>query len=178
MSYARISVPLLRTMHLLGISAWIGGGIGILLLLALDCRTESASELQAFNRVIDAVDDFIIAPGAVITMLSGILLAHARRLPVLQSGFFSVKLYCTAGAILFGLFFVAPWLEKLLIYSRLDAMAVFDDRRYARSFLVGSVGCAVQSVIVLALMLASVVRPRLQARKSHATGTAKLHSPA
>jgi len=71
MTHARFSIPILRTLHLLGISAWIGGGIGILLLLALDCRTESHAELQAFNRVIDAIDDCIIAPGAIITMLSG-----------------------------------------------------------------------------------------------------------
>lgn len=165
MTYAKISIPLLRTLHLLGISAWIGGGIGILLLLALDCRTESASELQAFNRVIDAIDDCIIAPGAVLTLLSGILLAQARRLPV-QSGFFSLKLFCTGGAVLFGLCFVAPWLEKLLVYSRLDAMAVFDDLRYARSFLVGSLACAVQSAVVLALLLLSVLRPRLLSRKN------------
>jgi len=167
MTYAKISIPLLRTLHLLGISAWIGGGIGILLLLALDCRTESAAELQAFNRVIDAVDDCIIAPGAVITLLSGIFLAQARRLPV-QSGFFSLKLYCTAGAILFGLCFVAPWLEKLLDYSRLDAMAVFDDRRYARYFLVGTLGCAVQGVVVFVLLLVSVLRPRILANKPRA----------
>ncbi|HZV81061.1 MAG TPA: DUF2269 family protein, partial [Geobacteraceae bacterium] len=142
MTYARISVPLLRTLHLLSISAWIGGGIGILLLLALDCRTESAAELQVFNRVIDAIDDCIIAPGAIATLLSGILLAHARRLPVLSRGFFSIKLYCTTGAIAYGLFFVAPWLERLLVYSRLDDLAVFDDRLYAHSFLVGALGCA------------------------------------
>jgi len=177
MTYARISVTLLRTAHLLGISAWIGGGIGILLLLALDCRTESAAELQAFNRVIDAIDDCIIAPGAVITLLSGIFLAQARRLPLLQNGFFSLKLYCTAGAILFGLCFVAPWLEKLLFYSRLDDMAVFDDRLYARSFLVGALGCAVQSVVVLALLLLSVLRPRIPAGKPRTAAT-NLHSPA
>jgi uncharacterized membrane protein len=165
----RLSIPLLRTVHLLGISAWIGGGIGILLLLCLDCRTESASELQAFNRVIDAVDDCIIAPGAVVTLLSGLLLAHVRRLPVLQNGFFSVKLYCTAGAILFGLFFVAPWLEKLLVYSRRDDLAVFDDRLYAHSFLVSSLGCLAQSLLVLALLLLSVIRPRLP-RRSPAAG--------
>lgn len=160
---ARISVPILRTLHLLGISAWIGGGIGILLLLALDCRTESPAELQAFNRVIDAIDDCIIAPGAVTTLASGIILAQLRRLPLLQGGFFSLKLYCTVGAILFGLCFVAPWLEKLHLYSRLDDLAVFDDLLYARSFLVGTVGCAVQGVVVFILLLASVLRPRFLA---------------
>jgi uncharacterized membrane protein len=168
MTNSRISVPLLRTLHLLSISAWIGGGIGILLLLSLDSRTDSALELQAFNRVIDAIDDCIIAPGAITALLSGLLLAHARRLPVLQGGFFSVKLYCTAGAILFGLFFVAPWLEKLLVYSRRDDLAVFDDRLYATSFLVGSFACAVQGVIVFALLLISVIRPRITARKREA----------
>lgn len=178
MSYEKITVPFLRTLHLLSISAWIGGGIGVMLLLALDYRTEDASELQAFNLVIDAVDDCIIAPGAITTLLSGLLLAHARRLPVLQSGFFSVKLYCTAAAIVYGLFFVAPWLEKLRTYSNMDNMAVFDDRLYSNSFLVGTIGCAVQSVVVLALLIFSVLRPRALSRKRPGGVLTDLHSAA
>ncbi len=174
MTYARLSIPLLRTLHLLSISAWIGGGIGVLLLLLLDCRTESAAELQVFNRVIAAIDDCIIAPGAVATLASGILLARARRLPVMSGGFFSLKLYCTAGAIAYGLFFVAPWLEKLLVYSRLDDLAVFDDRLYARTFLVGACGSALQGVVVFVLLLVSVIRPRMPAGKPRG---AALHSP-
>lgn len=161
MTSARIAAPLLRTLHLLSVSAWIGGGIGILLLLALGCRTDSASELQAFNRVIDAIDDCIIAPGACLTLASGFLLARARRISFRRSGLFSLKLYCTGGAIVYGLCFVAPWLEKLLVYSLMDDLAVFDDRLYARSFLVGTIGSAVQGVVVLALLLVSVIRPRL-----------------
>ncbi|HEY5974508.1 MAG TPA: DUF2269 family protein [Geobacteraceae bacterium] len=161
----RITTPLLRTLHLLSVCAWIGGGIGILLLLSLDYHAETASELQAFNRVIDAVDDWIIAPGAVTTLVSGLLLAHVRKLPVLSTGFFRIKLYCTVTAIAYGLFFVAPRLEKLLIYSRMDDLAVFDDRLYAGSYLVGAAGCAVQSVLVLGLLVISVLRPRLFARR-------------
>jgi uncharacterized membrane protein len=161
----RITTPLLRTLHLLSVCAWIGGGIGILLLLSLDYHAETASELQAYNRVIDAVDDWIIAPGAVTTLVSGLLLAHARKLPVLHAGFFSLKLYGTTIAIVYGLCFVAPWLEKLLTYSRRADLAVFDDRLYAGSYLVGAAGCAVQSVLVLGLLLVSVLRPRLVTRK-------------
>lgn len=178
MTYDRITVSFLRTWHLLSISAWIGGGIGIMLLLVLDYRTKTASELQAFNLVIDAVDDCIIAPGAISTLLSGLLLAHVRRLPVLGSGFFGIKLYCTAAAILYGLLFVAPCLEKLRIYSQLDNNAVFDDRLYAKVFLAGTIGCAAQSIVVLALLIFSVLRPRILPRNRQGGAAIDLRSAA
>ena len=161
----KFAVSLTRTLHLLSVSAWIGGGLGILLLLVLDTRAQTAEELQAFNRVIDAIDDWIIAPGAVATLLSGLALARARSLRVMDSHLLRLKLFCTVGAVAYGILFVAPWLERLLVYSRLDDLAVFDDRLYSRSYAIGAIGCAVQALLVLGLLAVSVLRPRPASRK-------------
>jgi uncharacterized membrane protein len=165
MMTGKFAVSLTRTMHLLSFSAWIGGGLGILLLLVLDSRTQSAEELRAFNRVIDAIDDWIIAPGAFATLLSGLALARARSLRVMGSHLLRLKLCCTVGAVTYGILFVAPWLETLLVYSRLDDLAVFDDRLYARSYVIGATGCAVQALLVLGLLAVSVLRPSRTSRK-------------
>ena len=71
-----------------------------------------ASDLQAFNRVIEAIDTWIIAPGACATLLSGLALARARGLAVMGTTWLRLKLFITAFAILFGFFFVARWLER------------------------------------------------------------------
>jgi uncharacterized membrane protein len=163
MSPERVAVQLWRTVHLLSICAWIGGGIGIMLLLSLDCQARNGSELQAYNRVIDAVDDWIIAPGAISTLVSGLLLARARHFAVLASPFLRLKLLVTATAIVYGLWFVAPCLERLLTRSILADLAVFDDHSYAASFTTASIRCTLQALLVLGLLVVSVIGPRIAA---------------
>lgn len=157
----RFVVPLFRSLHILSICAWIGGGLGIALLLILDRQAESVGDLQSFNRVIDAIDDYIVAPGAISTLVTGLSLAKARRFRVMKTPWLSMKLYVTLAAIGFGLFFVSRWLEKLLTYALRDDFAVFDDRLYFQAYIVGVVGCTVQAVVVLGLVAYSALRPCL-----------------
>ena len=162
MSNRNLAAPFLRTVHLLGISAWIGGGLGTALLLSLVLRATFENDLQAFNRAIEAIDDWIIAPGACTTLLSGLALARVRRLPVLGTAWLRLKLVSTTVAILFGFFFVAHWLERMHLYSVRDGLILFDDLLYARAYRIGAAGCAIQAVVVLLLVAVSVLRPRFR----------------
>jgi uncharacterized membrane protein len=153
------TAPLLRTLHILSICAWIGGGLGIVLLLILDLHATTANDLQAFNQVIDAIDDWIITPGACATLISGLALARARRLSVIHTNWLRLKFFSTIVAICFGFFFVARWLGKMLLYSTRDDFTLLDDRLYSQAYLIGAVGCAVQAMVVLILLAVSIFRP-------------------
>lgn len=175
MPYRNLAAPLLRTVHILSISAWIGGGFGIVLLLILDQQAASANDLRAFNRVIDAVDDWIVAPGAFTTLISGVALARARGMSVMRTNWLKFKFYSSTVAIVFGLFFVARWLEKLMIYSTRDDFAVFDDRLYSQAYLVGTIGCAVQAAIVFVMLAVSVLHPRFHSRRCSSSARQAVH---
>lgn len=160
MPIRNLATPLLRTAHLLSICAWIGGGLGVAQLLLLDLQTTRAGDLQAFNRAIEAIDNWIIAPGACATLLSGLTLAHARRLSVMGTTWLRLKFISTTVAILFGFFVVAHWLGRMHVYAIRDGFILFDDRLYSRAYIIAATGCAIQAVVVLVLLTASVLRPR------------------
>lgn len=163
MAPKNLSAPLLRTVHLLSVCAWIGGGLAIALLLQLDRTATQASDLQAYNRAIDSIDSWIIAPGACATLVSGLTLARYRGIPVMSTRWLQIKLFCTTVAIAFGFFFVARWLEQLYLFSTGDGSLLWDSFLYARAYQIGAVGCAVQAAMILLLMAVSVLRPRFRA---------------
>ncbi|RII27521.1 MAG: hypothetical protein CXR30_15565 [Geobacter sp.] len=152
-------IQLLRTLHILSFSAWIGGGLGIAMLLKLDLQATTANDLQVFNQVIDAIDDWIITPGACLTLISGLALARFRRLCIMRTSWLRFKLFSTIIAIFFGYFFVARWLEKMQTYSTQDKFILFDDRLYSQVYINGAIGCAAQAIVVLTLLAVSIFRP-------------------
>lgn len=156
------SIPLLpallRGLHILSVCAWLGGGLGVILLLLLGRQTESAEELQAYNLVITAIDDHLISPGAASTVMTGLLLTRARKNVAYQNHWLLAKLIVTIAALSFGSLALAPWLRELLEISRQDGLAVFDDHIYRESYLWGMVGSLVQMTALIGLLGGSVAQ--------------------
>jgi uncharacterized membrane protein len=149
---------LLRGLHILAVSAWLGGGLGVLLLLILGNRADSSDEVKAYNLVITAIDDLLISPGAAGTLATGLLLSRSRRKAFPGDLWLAVKLLVTLTAILFGTLFLAPWLKGLLSVTTRDGLAVFDDREYFNAYCSGLAGALFQTTMLLGLLWGSVAR--------------------
>mgnify|MGYP001450412572 CR=1 FL=1 len=160
---------LLRGVHLLAVCAWIGGGLGVLLVLLLSKHAESPDELQAYNLIITAIDDLLISPGALVTVATGLLLSHARKNGLLGNHWLRTKLSITLAAILFGGLFLAPLLEGLHSVDIKDGLAVFDDMAYLNGFRIGMAGGLLQMAMLLWVLWGSVTN-RLQLRQEKKCG--------
>jgi uncharacterized membrane protein len=67
---------LVRFLHLLGQALWIGGGIGAMVLV-LAARSEEPRIKAAVYRLVARVHGVVIAPGALLTVLTGLWLTMA-----------------------------------------------------------------------------------------------------
>jgi hypothetical protein len=150
---------------MLAISAWLGGGLGVLLLLILGSRADSPDELKAYNLVITAIDDLLITPGAAGSVATGLLLSRSHRKALPGDRWLAAKLLATLTAILFGTLFLAPWLRELLSVTLRDGTAVFDDRDYLNAYHTGLAGSLFQMTMLLGLLWGSVAR-RLPVRRA------------
>lgn len=164
----------IRCIHILSVCSWLGGGLGVLLLLSLDQKTDSIANLSAYNLVIIRIDDILITYGAAGTLFSGLYLAWLNHFKIKRQCWLACKLLTTLLAISFGMVFLAPWLENLYSFSCHDGLAVFDDRRYEHSFNAGAIGCIVQSLVLLALLTISVGHNGIS-RKQRSCGGCKLN---
>jgi len=63
----------LKGLHLFLICAWLGAGISMILLGFAKQQTTNGDELYAINAAIKLIDDFIVIPAAMGTLLTGLL---------------------------------------------------------------------------------------------------------
>jgi uncharacterized membrane protein len=66
-------MPFARFLHMLGQALWIGGGIAAMT-LAISSRGEHPTLRAAIYRLLGRIQGVVIAPGAVLTVLSGLWL--------------------------------------------------------------------------------------------------------
>jgi hypothetical protein len=145
-------------LHLLGFTMWLGGGLAVMVAGIASQREERAG-LGAVVRAQAAVYRAIIGPGALLAVLSGLMLTFSVSARIGELVGFSVWLLIMQGAGVLGALIVLliglPTAAKL---SRLDPMgagaAYFDELRQ-RQRVVGSVS---GTLALLALVAGALVR--------------------
>jgi Predicted integral membrane protein (DUF2269) len=155
----------MRYLHTTAVSAWIGGGLAVLVLLGKGRGAGNSDELHAINCAVAALDEILITPAAVLTFGSGLLLCATCRWGLLRHRWIMAKLLLTLAALAFGALCLAPWLRELSVISSVDGLAVFDDGNYLRRFRIGVLSGIFQSLLLLALVLISILKPSFDIQK-------------
>jgi hypothetical protein len=145
-------------LHLLGFTMWLGGGLAVMVAGVASKREERAG-MGAVVRAQAAVYKAIIGPGALLAVLSGLILTFSVSARIGELVGFSVWLLIMQGAGVLGALIVLliglPTAAKL---SRLDPVgsgaAYFDELRQ-RQRVVGSVS---GTLALLALVAGALVR--------------------
>ncbi len=150
---------ILKCIHLTAVCTWIGGGLAVLVLLDNDRLTRNGDELFAFNHAIRSIDDCLIKPAAVISSASGLFLCFLINWRLARHRWIVGKGILTLGAILFGAFYLGPWLQELSDMTAANRLAVFDDGNYARTYQFGTISSIVQTLLLVSLVLISIFKP-------------------
>ena len=99
----------LKGFHLFFVCAWVGTGLSMMLIGLLKGHVPNGDELYAFNAAIKLLDDFIIIPAAMGSLITGILLCWLTNWGFFKFNWIIFKLISTIAQILFGTFFLGPW---------------------------------------------------------------------
>ncbi|HET8833502.1 MAG TPA: hypothetical protein VFN08_02145 [Gemmatimonadales bacterium] len=145
-------------LHLLGFTMWLGGGLAVMVAGVASTREDRAA-LGAVVRAQAAVYKAIIGPGALLAVLSGLILTFSVSARIGELVGFSIWLLIMQAAGVLGALIVLliglPTAAKL---SRLDPVgpgaAYFDELRQ-RQRVVGSVA---GTLALLALVAGALVR--------------------
>ena len=139
-------------LHLLGFVMWMGGGIATMF-AGIAAKSEDRAGLGAVARAQAAVQRIVIGPGALLTVLSGLMLTFARG--GMAGG--SVWLMVMQGAGLVGAlltFFVAvPTASRLARLDPTGSEAAYFDELRNRQKVVGMVW----GVLALLALVAGVM---------------------
>jgi hypothetical protein len=144
--------------HLLGFTMWLGGGLAVMV-AGIAAKGEERAGLGAVARAQSAVHKAIIAPGALLVVLSGLILTFSVAGRTGELVGFNVWLVVMQGAGLVGALIVLliglPTAAKL---ARLDPMgpgAAFFDELRQRQRIVASVS---GTLALVALVAGALVR--------------------
>jgi hypothetical protein len=140
-------------LHLLGFTMWLGGGLAVMV-AGIAAKREDRAGLGAIARAQAAAHRAIIAPGAILVVLSGLILTFSVSGRTGELVGFSVWLVVMQGAGLVGALMVLliglPTAAKL---ARLDPMglgAAFFDELRQRQKIVASVSGVLALVALVA----------------------------
>jgi hypothetical protein len=140
-------------LHLLGFTMWLGGGLAVMV-AGIAAKREDRAGLGAIARAQAAAHKAIIAPGAILVVLSGLILTFSVSGRTGELVGFSVWLVVMQGAGLVGALMVLliglPTAAKL---ARLDPMgqgAAFFDELRQRQKIVASVSGVLALVALVA----------------------------
>jgi hypothetical protein len=139
-------------LHLIGFTVWIGGGLASMV-AGIVSKGEERARLGAVVRAQAAVQKVLVAPGALLTVLSGLMLTFAMT--SLQGGQvgFSLWLVLMQGAgvvaALIVLLVGLPTSSKLARIDPLGPNAAYFDELRQRQRLTGSIAGALALVALV-----------------------------
>lgn len=142
-------------LHLLGMVLWMGGGISALA-LAFASRGEARPALATVTRLQWALARNLVFPGALLTVVSGLILTmRLMNTPAMGNGFMvTMQVVGIVGALLV-LTVLVPTAAKLTRLDPTGGHAAFFDRLRARQRMAGMVAAVLGLV---ALVSAAIYR--------------------
>ncbi|MDR2934871.1 MAG: hypothetical protein LBV70_03185, partial [Candidatus Adiutrix sp.] len=99
---------ILKIIHLVLAGVWLGGSLGLNLMLAALGPGQSGGELLGYDLARQFVDDFVIIPGALGCLFSGLLISLFTLWGFFKHPWVAVKWLLTVACILFGTFYLGP----------------------------------------------------------------------
>jgi hypothetical protein len=152
-------MKVLKFIHLLFAGLWIGGAVGLNLLIVGLQVAENDGELHGFNLACKFLDDAVVIPGAVGCLASGFLICLLTNWGFFKHRWVVVKWILTVFCILFGTFQLGPTVNDQPLISQEEGLAALANPAYLDNYHASLAGGAVQVLLILFMFYLSVFKP-------------------
>ena len=145
--------------HVAFAALWTGTVLSMLLLALKNRDSANADVLYALNSAINLLDDYVVIPSAIGSLLTGTLLCWLTVWGFFKHYWVIVKWIATVFLIVFGTFWLFPWANAATAISEAQRLQALENPLYqfdARGVLVGTV---VQVSCLLVIIAISLLKP-------------------
>ena len=154
----RAGIYWLKSFHLLFAGLWLGAAVSLLLLNAF-LTGLPAHELHGLDRAMRFIDDYVIIPGAMGSLFTGLVYSIWTNWGFFTYRWVTVKWAITLFGVLFGTFFLGPWLNGMEEISGRIGGAALADPVYLHNKAMNMWGALLQVAGLAAAVAVSVVKP-------------------
>ncbi len=154
----------LKIVHLLFVAAWTGGGLSLMLVF-FAARPSGGDELYAVNMSLKLIDDYIIIPGANGCLLTGLAYGIWSNWGFFKHKWIAVKWIMTVLQIVFGTFWLGPWLNGNAAIAAAERASALSSPVYIHNHAMNAFWGAVQVSLLFVMVAISVLKPWKDGRK-------------
>jgi len=148
----------LKAFHVFFVTVWVGGAIANTL-MSLFLEANDGILLYGINLSIKFVDDFLVIPGAVGTFFSGILFSLYTKWGWFKHRWIIVKWIIAIFGVIFGTFFLGPWINSLPPISKIEGLQAFSNVNYMHNQTMLYIWGTFQALTLVFAVFVSVLKP-------------------
>jgi hypothetical protein len=138
--------------HVLFASFWMGGVAALVLVSILGARPHHADALTLARRALQWLDWTIIIPSCLGSLATGALFSLLTPWGFFKHTWITIKWILTVAMILFGVFFLGPWVDGTARLAGERGLVALDDSLYSVTAL-RILGFSVVQIALLVFML-------------------------
>ncbi len=148
-----------KIFHILFVGAWIGGQMSLILIQNLKYQLALPEHQYGILAAIKAIDDIVIVGGAIGCMLTGLVYSLTTPWGFFKYRWITVKWISTVSLILFGTFFLGPWLNEMVRISANEYASALANPQFLYDEKMNMTWGTVQFGINIFLVIISVLKP-------------------
>lgn len=138
---------------------WTGTVLSMFLIVLKNNHTTNADILFALNSVINLLDDFIVIPAAIGSVITATILCWQTNYGFFKFYWVITKWILTIGLIIFGTFWLFPWSNTVQAIAQSEGLGAFNNSIYkfdTKGILIGGI---VQIVLLFVIIVISTLKP-------------------
>lgn len=148
----------LKGFHILFIATWVGAMV-CFLLLHLFYRPASGAETHAVQAAFTRIDDWVIIPSAMGSLLTGLLISWLTPWGFFKWRWVTVKWIGTFAVIFAGSLMIGPRLNTMEALSAAEPLRVLQSSAFRNDHQVISIVLVPQVLLLLFMVIISVLKP-------------------
>jgi uncharacterized membrane protein len=148
----------LKSFHVLFAGLWVGG-VFCLILKQFFIKPSDGMELYGIMSTLKFVDDFIIIPGGVGSLLTALIYSIWTNWGWFKHKWITVKWCINLYAVILGTFWLGRWLNSLVPIAKGKGLSALTDPVFFHNRKMLMIWGAFQAVTIVFAFFLSVIRP-------------------
>lgn len=148
----------LKAFHLLFAGLWVGGAV-TLSTKQFFVNPEEGQELYGIICTLKYIDDFIIIPGAIGLLITGILYSLKTQWGWFRHRWITVKWIICVYGVVFGTYPLGPWLNETVPIAKVEGLNAFTNPVFLHNRTMLMVFGTFQAATIVFAVFASALKP-------------------
>jgi hypothetical protein len=159
--------------HIASGAIWLGTGLCLVIMGVKNVDAPNGDALYAINEIAKFLDDFVIIPTATLSLVTGFFLSWFTNWGFVKHYWVMTKWFLTLSAIVFGTFWIGPWINAMTSISAAERLQALQNPLYMfdnQGIIWGGLSINICLLVIIAVSLLKPWGRRLSGKSKQSEG--------